>query len=175
MIKFLVGFMVSFSVLALDDFDLYKYGPDATVEIERVGVVLKVVLYKEPEELNKAWNKSTGENGNENSSVRAFTQTREGDDVCAVHFIPPTIWDDRETLAIMGHEILHCLGANHQNAAEEIAKKKKERENKYGANEESDEDLLAEDRRLELEWLREDYKQLGIIIDSDYEITDANN
>jgi hypothetical protein len=178
MIKLLVGLMVSLNVLALDDFDLYRYGPDASVDIERLGVILKVVLYDDPDKLNSDFKKSSGLPEDDESMIRAFTLTRDGDDVCIVHMIPPTLWDDRETLAIMGHEVLHCLGANHQNAAEEIAQQKKDWEdkNKQSALEDqSEEELYAEDRKLELEWLKKEYEQMGIVITEENESNEYND
>jgi hypothetical protein len=160
--------LFSKEAVALDDFDLYKYG-DTKVVIERTGFVMKFVFYDNEDDLNKAFREATELPINDKGRVRAFTQTREGDDVCVIHIVPPEIWDDREALTILGHEALHCTYANHQDAAKETAQRDKDIKDKKAiiTEDSSIEDLLAEDRRLELEWLRAEYKELGIIIDED--------
>jgi len=129
---------------ALDDFDLAKYGADEKIKIEREGFVVKLVLYKFQEKLD------------DESGIRGFAQMSEGEDVCYVHIIPAEIWDDREALTIMGHEIYHCALADHKDLIEDTYIEDK------GLN---SEDLLSKDRELELEWLSEDYIEMGIEID----------
>jgi hypothetical protein len=168
---------------ALDDFDLYRYG-DTKIEIERTGFIMKFVFYKNDAELNRAWKEVSGLEPGNKSEVRAFTQTATGNDVCVVHMVPPTIWDDREGLAILGHETLHCTYASHQDAAAEVAEKEREWEEKQKNEKrallkelvtklddtvDTIEDLFAEDRRLELEWLKEDYEAMGIVITGEME------
>jgi hypothetical protein len=171
----LIATIIGFNSYALDDFDLYRYG-DTRVEIERTAFILKFVFYNNEKDLNKAFREATEAPEDQEGEVRAFTQTREGDDVCTIHIVPPTTWDDRESLAILGHESLHCTYASHQDAAAEIEEQKKDWEDKMKAEEKhkaiidkevSFEDLFAEDRRLELEWLRADYEALGIVIDEE--------
>jgi len=141
---------------ALDDFDLAKYGPDDTIEIEREGFVVKLVLYKFQEKLDEAYKKFTKQEDSSESGIRGFAQMSEGEDVCYVHIIPAEIWDDREALTIMGHEIYHCALADHKDLIEDTYIEDK------GLN---SEDLLSKDRELELEWLSEDYIEMGIEID----------
>jgi hypothetical protein len=146
---------------ALDDFDLYKYG-DTKVVIERTSLILKIVPYTTQRSLDDAYLKSTGKKDAGIAGIRAFTNTAKGNDVCTVHMIMPKIWDDRESLAILGHEVLHCTFADHQDADQEIL----DRKEVWNTPQENNvEKLYEEDRLLELEWLREDYMGMGIIID----------
>lgn len=150
-------------VNALDDFDLYKYG-DTKVKIERTSFILKLVLYPTQNELDRAYIKVTGKEEDkamEYGGIRAFTNMSAEDDVCTVHMIPPAIWDDRELLAIMGHEVLHCTLAEHQDADKEMAERKKayeDREKRKKAAEVALEDstleLTKQDKLDELENLR---------------------
>lgn len=138
---------------ALDDFDLYKYG-DTKVNIERTSFILKLVLYPNQKELDKSYLKVTGKkkkDKEEFGGIRAFTNMSADNDVCTVHMIPPKIWDDRELLTIMGHEVLHCTLAEHQDADKEMAERKKEYENRNKPIIDEEEDLLREDTRLGLE------------------------
>jgi hypothetical protein len=57
----------------------------------------------------------------------------------------------------MGHEVYHCTLADHKDVMG-ISGVPKD----TAVNEVDIEDLYAEDRRLELEWLKEDYKEMGI-------------
>jgi hypothetical protein len=47
-----------------------------------------------------------------NSDVLAFSQ-RVGKN-CNIYALKPNNWNDNRSLAILGHEILHCLGATHR-------------------------------------------------------------
>jgi len=144
---------------ALDDFDLARYGPDAKIEIERKSFIVKLILYNTDIELNRAYEKETKTKLKADSGIRGYTTVNDNEDVCYVSLVPPKLWDDREALTIMGHEIYHCTLAKHNKVVESI------KEND-GTNESIDiEDLYAEDRRLELEWLRDDYEDMGIKID----------
>jgi hypothetical protein len=83
----------------------------------------------------------------------------DDEDVCFVHIIPPEIWDDRESMAIMGHEIYHCALADHRDVIlNETAEVETEELVKGDV-----EDLYAQDRLLELEWLQQDYDDMGIV------------
>ena len=146
---------------ALDDFDLYKYG-DTKVVVERTFLILRIVHYTTQRSLDDAYLKSTGKEYTDNIGIRAFTNTDKGNDVCTVHMIMPKIWDDRESLAILGHEVLHCTFADHQDVDQEMNDRRKEWESQQ---EISIEKLYEDDRALELEWLRDDYRDMGIIID----------
>jgi hypothetical protein len=148
---------------ALDDFDLAKYGPDEKVDFQRAEFILKIVTYTNRDRLNQAFEKATGKPLPEGSGIRGFTNVRPDEDICWVHIILADVWDDREAMAIMGHEVYHCTLADHKDVmvAEEVPEAPKDT-----ALKDADiEDLYAEDRRLELEWLREDYEKMGIEVD----------
>lgn len=160
--------LFTLNTFALDDFDLYRYG-DTKIKIERPNFIVKLILFDTAEELVKAYSKVTGV-PIEEANVRAFTSVSPTNDVCLINIVAPKFWDDREALTIIGHELMHCGLANHQDASAELAEKKKQWEDdekNRAANEELQtiEDLYAEDRRLELEWLKEDYEKMGIVID----------
>ena len=162
---------IGFNSYALDDFDLYQYG-DTELEIERQNFIVKLILFKDNEALTKEYSKVTG-TPIEEANIRAFTSVSPTNDVCYINIIAPKIWDDREALTIIGHELMHCGLATHQDASAELAEKKKkwedEQKKEAATNEELQniEDLYAEDRRLELEWLKDDYAKMGIVIDED--------
>jgi hypothetical protein len=152
----------------LDDFDLYKYGPDDTVEVTRTAFIVKLVLYKTRNRLNNAFEEATKDSLPDGSGVRGFALVRDDQDVCFVHIIPAEIWDDREAMAIMGHEIYHCALADHNDVIDETAETAetdKEVDEEQPAGEVDIEDLYADDRRLELEWLKDDYEDMGIKMD----------
>ena len=153
---------------ALDDFDLAKYGLDDTIESTRTGFIVKLITYTTRERLTRAFEKATGGDLPEGTGIRGFAIVDKEEDVCFVHIVPAKIWDDREAMAIMGHEIYHCALADHKeviinDTAENINDNKEEQ----AAGDKSVEDLYIEDRRLELEWLRREYVDMGIIIDED--------
>lgn len=66
-----------------------------------------------------------------------------------------------EAMAIMGHEIYHCALADHKEVLINETAKIINDEQVLG----DIEDLYAQDRVLELEWLRKDYEDMGIKID----------
>ena len=149
---------------ALDDFDLAKYGPDEKVDFQRAEFILKIVTYTNRDRLNQAFEKATGKPLPEGSGVRGFTNVRSDEDICWVHIILADIWDDREAMAIMGHEVYHCTLADHKDVmADETVILEPPKDT--ALNDADIEDLYAEDRRLELEWLKEDYEKMGIEVD----------
>jgi len=152
----------SFNTLALDDFDLMKYGDDDKIEVVRTDFIVKLVLYKFRERLNEAFEESNGNELPEGAGVRGFAVVNPNDDVCYVHIIAAELWDDREGMAIMGHEIYHCALADHNDEVilNEVVEVETEEQTLGDI-----EDLYAQDRRLELEWLKEGYKDMGIVID----------
>jgi len=158
---------------ALDDFDLMKYGPDDTVEVGRSEVIVKMVLYDNQRKLNEAFNGASEDPMPEGTGVRGFAVVAPSQDVCFIHIIPAQIWDDREAMAIMGHEVYHCLLSDHRDITEkeetaEVINDNKDEQAKGKIEVEIPqdiEDLYAEDRKLELEWLRDDYEDMGIKID----------
>jgi hypothetical protein len=157
---------------ALDDFDLMKYGPDDKIEVGRNEVIIKMVLYDNQRKLNEAFNGASEDPMPEGAGVRGFAVVAPSQDVCFIHIIPAKIWDDREAMAIMGHELYHCLLSDHKDIT--VAKEKEEETDETAASGKEPsqqkilqdiEDLYAEDRRLELEWLKEEYEEMGIVID----------
>jgi len=98
------------NVLALDDFNMASFGPDAKIEVKRTEVILKVVIHKDEQSLNNAYWKHTKKYGKQ---VLGFALVHPSVDTCYVHIMVPDKWDDREALAIMGHEVYHCLLAEH--------------------------------------------------------------
>jgi hypothetical protein len=161
-IVWLFASLVYNQAYALDDFDLMKYGPEDTIDIKRTEFIVKFIVYKFPERLNKAFEDSNGEKLPEGSSVRGFAVVNPEEDVCFVHIIAPELWDDRESLTIIGHEIMHCALSDHRdviiNETAEVDTTEKEVLGDI-------EDLYAQDRLLELEWLKEDYAEMGIVVD----------
>lgn len=102
--------MLSLNVLALDDYDLKYYGDTATLEVARTEFIVKFIIYKTEEELNKKYQELTGTE----NEVRAFAQVLEGNPTCYVHLVPAELWDDREDMVILGHEIYHCSLSKHE-------------------------------------------------------------
>ncbi|HIE77635.1 MAG TPA: hypothetical protein EYP92_02250 [Candidatus Thioglobus sp.] len=158
---------------AIDDFDLAKYGPDDKIEIGRTEVIIKLVTYNSAMFLNDAFNKASKDPMPAGAGVRGFAVVKDDEDVCFIHIIPAKIWDDREAMTIMGHEVYHCLLSDHKDIIEkeetaEIINDNKDEQAKGKIEVEIPqdiEDLYAEDRKLELEWLRDDYEDMGIKID----------
>jgi len=120
-VRFILTLFVSFllsgcvnsgfrNVLALDDFNMASFGPDAKIEVKRTEVILKVVAHKDKHSLNKAYWKYTKKYGKQ---VLGFALVHPSVDTCYVHTLVPEKWDNREALAIMGHEVYHCLLADH--------------------------------------------------------------
>jgi len=145
MIKFLFASLLALNVLALDDFDLYRYGPEDKIEVGRAGFVLKLVFYDTFEELQVAFKKGAPTAEGE---VRGFTFVSEFSDVCVVHMVKTTMWDDREALTILGHEVFHCTYANHKTVVTE--------KEEVVITEEEVDPLDEEDKKLELDMLKED-------------------
>ena len=166
-----LSLLVSGSSLSLDDFDLAKYGPDDKISITRSEFIVKFITYKTRRELTTTFEEISGKELEE-GGIRGFAVSSKEDDVCYVHIQPAKIWDDREDMAILGHEIYHCALAEHEDIfgeeSEEEEEEKAVKEEPIKEEGEKDiEDLYAEDRRLELEWLKEDYENMGIAIDNE--------
>ena len=168
----LLSLMILTPATALDDFDLAKYGPDDTIEIGRTSFIVKMVLYNFEEQINKEYEKITETDLPEGSGVRGFAIVSETADVCYIHIVTPKIWDDREAMAIFGHETYHCALAKHAKIIEERAAEAEQEEEESVTQSNSTkttltpeqqeiEDLYAEDRRLELENLEYTCKDKG--------------
>jgi len=169
----LAGIIWAFFVLiyqpakALDDFDLARYGPDDNIKVLRTDFIVKIVTYNNADRLNTSFEESSGTKLEKDQGIRGYATVRADEDVCFVHIIPAEIWDDREAMAIMGHEIYHCALAKHKDLVSNDDIKKKDDIKKEALSEEDIiEQLYIEDRLLELEWLKDEYKEMGIIIDA---------
>lgn len=105
---------MAFNAYALDDFDLFRYGPQANVEVKRTKFIVEMVFYDNPRSLQWEYDKRTtsDELGNSNG-IRAFTVSSESIDTCYIHIEKAEFWDDREQMAITGHELYHCMLAKH--------------------------------------------------------------
>ena len=141
--KFLLSLIISLNVLALDDFDLYRYGPTAILEPERTGFVLKLIIYDTETELQASFEEFSGKK----DEIRAFTQTLAGDDMCYVHIVKAELWDNREALAILGHEVYHCTFATHI-GLEQLKEHEEQAEEQAIVDEEAN--LKESDRKIEL-------------------------
>jgi hypothetical protein len=171
--NFVILFAIVSSILwstkseALDDFDIIRYGPDVKVEIGRTDFIVKFKAYKDNDELNREYQKETGDR---ESAIAGYSLSHPSYDVCEVHMVMPKIWDDHEALTILGHEVLHCTLADHadeegNDIADSILGTTPLYQVPMNQDLLTDEELLAEDRKLELEWLREDYEKMGIVVD----------
>jgi hypothetical protein len=52
------------------------------------------------------------EAGGTAENVLAFSRMI-GEDECLIFSVTPEDWDDHRSLAMLGHEVLHCLGGQH--------------------------------------------------------------
>ena len=150
---------------ALDDFDLAKYGSGDTIEVLRTDFIVKLIIYDDRDKLNKAFEKANGSALPSGAGIRGFANVNPVEDVCFVHIIPADIWDNREAMAIMGHEIYHCALSDHKDVNKVVVIPNEENKEPLASEPVDIEDLYAEDRRLELEWLKDEYADMGIVID----------
>lgn len=112
---FLIGLLLSFSAVALDDFNLRYFGTNDIIKIGRTEFVLKIQLYDDEQALLEAYAEATGTD----REVAGFTQFSSENPVCYVHIVPAGLWDDREKMTILGHEIYHCMLATHKEMEQE--------------------------------------------------------
>jgi hypothetical protein len=73
-----------------------------------------LVLYDTEAELNDAYYQDRERPDGE--GVRGFAMADKDEDVCYIHIKAAAIWDDRENMAIIGHELYHCALAKHPTA-----------------------------------------------------------
>jgi len=118
--KFLIISLLIQPVAALDDYNLRYFGPDAKIEIGRTAVIVKVIFHPDEEALNEEWMRyNEGDRFDKHfPGIRGFTLVNSEDPVCYIHMEKAEIWDDRENMTILGHEMYHCLLASHQEADE---------------------------------------------------------
>lgn len=115
---FLIGLLLSFhlalaganTAVALDDFNLRYFGTNDIIKIGRTEFILKIQLYDDEQALLEAYSEVTGTD----REVAGFTQFSPDNPVCYVHIVPAGLWDDREKMTILGHEIYHCMLATHK-------------------------------------------------------------
>ena len=74
-------------------------------------VRVQLILHDDMLDLNRKFQSLDGE-----SLVRAFSvpgTDSNGNRICFVHVIKPADWNDKQQLQSLGHEVMHCFGANH--------------------------------------------------------------
>jgi len=114
MVKVIWGLLLAFSVHALDDYDLAYFGKDSKVEVPlQQNLIAGINFVENEEELNVLW-KAVNEPGTEMYSwtVKGFSIVGK-DGGCIIVVPKLNNWDERDKLAILGHEVLHCLGGEH--------------------------------------------------------------
>ena len=84
------------------------------LETDGEWIALKVVFHETKDDLNKdvetrarAWSKSTV------LSDGVSLMKASGRRHCILHIVRPTDWNDKQVMVDAGHEIMHCLGADH--------------------------------------------------------------
>lgn len=104
------------NVGALDDFDLYRYGVEDTIEVQRTKFIVDITFYDNERDIQWKYDTSTNfrKNNITGNGIRAFTISSKDTDVCYIHIQKADIWDDRELMAITGHELYHCMLAKHK-------------------------------------------------------------
>lgn len=60
--------------------------------------------------IGEIYHQKTGSSGKKN--VLAFSEKSE--DTCVVHAEYTEDWNNHRLLAVIGHEVMHCLGAHHE-------------------------------------------------------------
>ena len=102
----------TYPVVAPDYQDASLHGLVDTAASSSSSIWSSIVLktYNNREALDNAW-AATGNTG----KVDAFTNWQmKGEDVmCVIHIIKPRDWNDVQIQADLGHEVLHCFGADH--------------------------------------------------------------
>jgi len=86
--------------------DFFEFKEDK-LELTRKSITIHTEFVS-PEEMKELY-KNTGETA---ENVLAFSQVVTSSD-CMIYSITPESWDDHRALAMLGHEVLHCLGGDH--------------------------------------------------------------
>ena len=74
-------------------------------------VMVQIILHEDIVALNLKYQSLNGQN-----YVRAFSVPgidSNGNRICFVHVIKPADWNDKQQFQSLGHEMMHCLGAEH--------------------------------------------------------------
>ena len=66
------------------------------------------IIFDTPQNILEMYSGTAGKSDND---VLAFSQ-RDGKN-CNIYTLKPDSWNDERALAMLGHEVLHCLGAVH--------------------------------------------------------------
>ena len=75
------------------------------------SVMVQIILHEDIVSLNLKYQSLDGQ-----SYVRAFSvpgMDSNGNRICFVHVIKPADWNDKQQFQSLGHEMMHCLGAEH--------------------------------------------------------------
>jgi len=59
------------------------------------------------EQVNRVWQEKY------NGNVIGFVQYDIPGVLCTINSIKPTDWNDKFAMEVVGHELMHCLGARH--------------------------------------------------------------
>jgi hypothetical protein len=86
--------------------DFFEFKEDK-LELTRKTITIHTEFVS-PEEMTELYNR-TGETA---ENVLAFSQVINDKD-CMIYSVTPENWDDHRALAMLGHEVLHCLGGEH--------------------------------------------------------------
>jgi hypothetical protein len=86
--------------------DFFEFKEDK-LELTRKTITIHT-MFVSPEEMTELYNSTGGTAEN----VLAFSQVINDKD-CMVYSVTPENWDDHRALAMLGHEVLHCLGGDH--------------------------------------------------------------
>lgn len=151
---FLLFVLVDISHSKLTDgYDLKWFGEDDKIVVQRNAFMVHFIWYDDQLDLNTSYEAFNGVELTGGSKIRGFAVVNPNSEYCFLHVMKPEIWDDREAMIIIGHELMHCTLADHA-GYESVP-----------LTSETIESLYSQDRKLELEWLKSEYEELGIKID----------
>ena len=109
----LIAFFAIQCVDAKDDYDMAYFGKDAKIETTFSQFSATVSFVEKDEDIQKMWKSiQHKDDPRKNWEVRGFALVN-ADGRCIVVIPKINHWDERDKLAILGHEILHCLGGEH--------------------------------------------------------------
>ena len=101
-----IGIYVALSsMFNVNDFTSFK---DSPLELTRNRITINTAFVT-PEEIAVLYE----ETGNKAKNVLAFSIPLD-DKECLIYSVTPDGWDDHRSLAMLGHEVLHCLGGQHK-------------------------------------------------------------
>ena len=110
----IITLLLSLTVYAenKDSYQLRYFGEEDKVVPIRKTFTVELVFYDNEEQLQSAWDIIDGSK----KAIRGFALVSRKSDKCFINIIPPKIWDDREAMVILGHELMHCTFATHKDA-----------------------------------------------------------